>query len=91
MTIAVALDNSFNFYYHDNLESLRRNGAHLKFFSPIKDKKIPTCDGVYIGGGFPEVLGDSLEKNTIMRQSIKKLSEENMPIYAECGGLMYLT
>ena len=91
VTIAVALDNSFNFYYHDNLESLRRNGAHLKFFSPIKDKKIPTCDGVYIGGGFPEVLGDSLEKNTIMRQSIKKLSEENMPIYAECGGLMYLT
>lgn len=91
VTIAVALDNSFNFYYHDNLESLRRNGANLKFFSPIKDKKIPNCDGIYIGGGFPEVLGDSLEKNTIMRRSIKKLSEENMPIYAECGGLMYLT
>jgi len=90
-TIAVALDNSFNFYYHDNLESLRRNGAQLKFFSPIKDKNIPKCDGIYIGGGFPEILGNSLEKNSKMRQSIKKLSEENIPIYAECGGLMYLT
>ncbi|MFB5609629.1 MAG: cobyrinic acid a,c-diamide synthase, partial [Nitrosarchaeum sp.] len=47
--------------------------------------------GLYIGGGFPEVLGDSLEKNHSMRKSIKKLSEENIPIYAECGGLMYLT
>ncbi|MDH3192182.1 MAG: cobyrinate a,c-diamide synthase [Nitrosopumilus sp.] len=90
-TIAVALDNSFNFYYYDNLESLRRNGAKLQFFSPIKDKKIPNCDGIYIGGGFPEILGDSLEKNSTMRQSLKKLSEQNMPIYAECGGLMYLT
>ena len=91
VTIAVALDNSFNFYYHDNLKSLRDQGANLKFFSPIKDKKIPSCDGIYIGGGFPEILGNSLEKNSSMRQSIKKLSEQNMPIYAECGGLMYLT
>ena len=90
-TIAVALDNSFNFYYYDNLESLRRHGAHLKFFSPVLDKQIPTCDGLYIGGGFPEVLGANLEKNSSMRKSIKKLSEENAPIYAECGGLMYLT
>ena len=90
-TIAVALDTSFNFYYQDNLEALRREGASLKFFSPIKDKKIPKCDGLYIGGGFPEVLGNSLEKNQIMKKSIKKLSEDNLPIYAECGGLMYLT
>ena len=91
VTIGVALDNSFNFYYHDNLKSLRDQGANLKFFSPTKDKKIPSCDGIYIGGGFPEILGNSLEKNSSMRQSIKKLSEQNMPIYAECGGLMYLT
>ena len=90
-TIAVALDTSFNFYYQDNLEALRREGAKLKFFSPVKDKKIPKCDGLYIGGGFPEVLGNSLEKNQIMKKSIKKLSEDNLPIYAECGGLMYLT
>jgi len=90
-TVAVALDSSFNFYYHDNLEALRREGAKLKFFSPVSDKKIPKCDLIYIGGGFPEVLGQSLERNTTMRKMIKKHAEEGMPIYAECGGLMYLT
>jgi len=90
-TVAVALDSSFNFYYHDNLEALRREGAKLKFFSPVTDKKIPKCDLIYIGGGFPEVLGQSLERNTIMRRMIKKYAEEGIPIYAECGGLMYLT
>jgi len=53
VTVAVALDSSFNFYYHDNLEALRREGAGLKFFSPVADKKIPSCDLIYIGGGFP--------------------------------------
>jgi len=90
-TVAVALDSSFNFYYHDNLEALRREGARLKFFSPVTDKKIPGCDLIYIGGGFPEDLGQSLERNTIMRKMIIKHAEEGMPIYAECGGLMYLT
>ena len=90
-TVAVALDSSFNFYYHDNLEALRREGARLKFFSPVSDKKIPKCDLIYIGGGFPEVLGQSLERNTTMRNLIKKHAEEGKPIYAECGGLMYLT
>jgi cobyrinic acid a,c-diamide synthase len=90
-TVAVALDSSFNFYYHDNLEALRREGAKLKFFSPVSDKKIPKCDLIYIGGGFPEVLGQSLERNTTMKNLIKKHAEEGMPIYAECGGLMYLT
>ena len=90
-TVAIALDSSFNFYYHDNLEALRREGAKLKFFSPVADKKIPRCDLIYIGGGFPEVLGQSLERNTTMRNLIKKHAEEEMPIYAECGGLMYLT
>ena len=89
--IAVALDNSFNFYYDDNLNALKRQGASLTFFSPIKDKKIPKCNGLYIGGGFPEILGNELSKNQIMKKSIKKLSEDNFPIYAECGGLMYLT
>ena len=91
ITIAVALDTSFNFYYQDNLQTLKREGANLKFFSPVKDKKIPKCDGIYIGGGFPEVLGNSLEKNQTMKKTIKKLAEEEIPIYAECGGLMYLT
>jgi len=90
-TVAIAHDSSFNFNYHDNLEALRREGAKLKFFSPVSDKKIPKCDLIYIGGGFPEVLGQSLERNTTMRKMIKKHAEEGMPIYAECGGLMYLT
>jgi len=90
-TIAIALDSSFNFYYQDNLESLRMDGAKLEFFSPISDSKIPQCDGVYVGGGFPEILGYSLEKNHRMKKNIKALAENNMPIYAECGGLMYLT
>jgi len=91
VTAAVALDSSFNFYYNDNLEALRREGARIKFFSPVADKKIPSCDLIYIGGGFPEVLGNSLEKNSTMRKLIKKYAEDGMPIYAECGGLMYLT
>ena len=91
ITIAVALDTSFNFYYQDNLEALRREGAILKFFSPVNDKKIPKCDGIYIGGGFPEILGQKLSKNNVMKQKIKELAEDELPIYAECGGLMYLT
>ena len=90
-TIAVALDTSFNFYYQDNLKALQREGATLKFFSPINDKKIPRCDGLYIGGGFPEILGSKLAKNQTMKKLVKKLAEDNLPIYGECGGLMYLT
>ena len=90
-TIAVALDSSFNFYYKDNLEALRREGAKLKFFSHVSDSEVPACDGLYIGGGFPEVLASSLGKNQRMKRSVKKLAENQMPVYAECGGLMYLT
>ncbi|MHB8547315.1 MAG: cobyrinate a,c-diamide synthase [Nitrosotalea sp.] len=89
--IAVALDESFNFYYQDNLDELRRLGAELVFFSPVSDKKIPICDGIYIGGGFPEVKGDLLQRNKTMTRLVKKYAEDGLPIYAECGGLMYLT
>ncbi|MGI0066430.1 MAG: cobyrinate a,c-diamide synthase, partial [Nitrosotalea sp.] len=89
--IAVALDESFNFYYQDNLDELRRLGAELVFFSPVSDKKISRCDGIYIGGGFPEVKGELLQRNKIMQNLIKKHAEDGLPIYAECGGLMYLT
>ena len=91
LTVGVALDSSFNFYYHDNIEALRREGAKIKFFSPINDKKVPKCEIIYLGGGFPEVLASSLEKNTSMKKSIKNVAEHGTPIYAECGGLMYLT
>ena len=91
VTIAVALDKSFNFYYYDNFDALRKNGAKIEFFSPVSDDSPPECSGIYIGGGFPEVLAQPLAKNQSMKKSIKKLAEQNMPIYGECGGLMYLT
>ena len=91
ISIAVALDNSFNFYYRDNIDALRREGAKIKFFSPTSDKKIPNCDSIYIGGGFPEILGRKLSQNFSMKKSIKQAAENGTPIYAECGGLMYLT
>ena len=78
ITISIALDNSFNFYYHDNIEALRREGAKIKFFSPISDKEVPICDLIYLGGGFPEILASSLEKNSSMKKSIKNNAENSI-------------
>ena len=89
-SVGVALDGSFNFYYPDNLERLRDAGARLHFFSPESDT-LPDVDGLYIGGGFPEVRGSILQKNQCMLDMIKKSALEGVPIYAECGGLMYLS
>jgi cobyrinic acid a,c-diamide synthase len=90
--IAVALDESFNFYYEDNIAALKRSGANLVFFSPVKDEKLPDdVHGLILGGGFPEVLADKLEGNRSMVRSIRRAVNEGMPIYGECGGLMYLT
>ena len=90
--VAVALDSSFNFYYRDNLEALERAGARLEFFSPVSDKSLPDCDGLYIGGGFPEVLAGPLGRNSAMRRAVRRHADsERRAVYAECGGLMYLT
>ncbi len=89
-TVAVALDDSFNFYYPANLEELRRCGARTVFFSPLSDQKVPDCDGLYIGGGFPEVMAQRLSENRPMLSSVKEKIEGGAPAYAECGGLMYL-
>ena len=90
--VGVALDRSFNFYYHENLNVLRYLGAEITFFSPITDTCIPEdISGLYLGGGFPEVMADKLSANPSMLKSIKKTAEQGMPIYGECGGLMYLT
>ncbi|MCD5425428.1 MAG: Ni-sirohydrochlorin a,c-diamide synthase [Methanosarcinaceae archaeon] len=90
VTIGVALDEAFNFYYQDNIELLKLHGAEIKYFSPIHDAKIPKVDALYIGGGFPEFFAKELEANKSIRQDIKKKSKAGLPIYAECGGLMYL-
>lgn len=92
VNIGVALDKAFNFYYQDNLDLLKELGADLIYFSPLMDGKLPeNIHGLYIGGGFPEVFSKELEDNRTMKSDILEKSLEGMPIYAECGGLMYLT
>lgn len=90
LTIAIAYDKAFNFYYWDNIDLLKAMGAKVVTFSPMEDKKLPKCNGIYIGGGFPEIFSKELETNEEMRNSIKECYEKGVPIYAECGGLMYL-
>jgi cobyrinic acid a,c-diamide synthase len=92
LNVAVALDESFNFYYADNLEALRKRHVNLLFFSPIHDRTLPEdISGIVLGGGFPEVLSEKLSRNHSMHMSMLKAAENGTPIYAECGGLMYLT
>ena len=91
ISIAVARDKSFHFYYQDNLDILEYLGARLRFFSPLKSKKLPVgTSGVYIGGGFPEMFAEELTANRTLLTELKTRSREGMPIYAECAGLMYL-
>ena len=91
VTIAVAYDKAFHFYYEDNLDILEYYGARLIRFSPLKAESIPSsADGIYIGGGFPETFAGELAGNKKLMRDIKDKSESGMPIYAECGGLMYL-
>ena len=90
--IAVAMDAAFSFYYEANLMLLRDAGAELRYFSPIADAQLPeNIDGLYLGGGFPEVFKDALSANVSMRDSIRSTLENGLCCYAECGGMMYLT
>lgn len=88
--IAVAKDEAFSFYYDDSLSVLEEMGAEIINFSPLYDEKIPSCDGLILGGGFPEMFAEKLENNISMRESIKNAALNGLPIYAECGGYMYL-
>ena len=89
--VGVAFDQAFCFYYPDNLEMLEAEGAELVKFSPINDLALPDVDMLYLGGGYPELYGKRLAGNVRMRTSIKTFAQQGGLIYAECGGMMYLT
>ena len=89
--IAVARDAAFSFYYPESLAQLERCGARIVFFSPLNDAALPACDGVIFGGGFPEMFASRLAANESMKASIRTALDAGMPVYAECGGYMYLT
>jgi cobyrinic acid a,c-diamide synthase len=89
--IGVARDAAFNFYYDANLQWLRQWGAEVVELSPLEDPELPTdVDGLYLGGGFPEVFAKGLSGNVSFIASLRRAHQAGMPIYAECGGLMYL-
>ncbi len=90
--LAVARDEAFCFYYEENLDELRRNGAQIVPFSPLTDTRLPVgIKGIYFGGGYPELYAAELSGNRPLIRQIFEYCQNGMPVYAECGGLMYLT
>ncbi len=88
--IGLFRDAAFQFYYPENLEALTREGADLIEISPLRDAELPDVDGLYIGGGFPETLALGLAENKPFMDSLRREVEKGMPVYAECGGAVYL-
>lgn len=91
VTLGVARDSAFCFYYDENIEMLEECGAKIVNFSPINDKQLPeNIDGIYLGGGYPELFAKQLSENKSFIDSIKTAAKNGMPIFAECGGFLYL-
>ncbi len=90
LSIGVAKDEAFNFYYGASLNELEKLGAEIVYFSPLEDTTLPKVDGLIIGGGFPEMFAAQLEKNKSLRAEIFSAAQDGLPIFAECGGFMYL-
>ncbi|MFC0228418.1 cobyrinate a,c-diamide synthase [Serratia aquatilis] len=90
LTLALAEDEAFNFYYPDNLELLEQAGVRIQRFSPLHDSRLPDCQMIYLGGGYPEVHAAKLAVNLPMHTALHAAHRQQIPIYAECGGLMYL-
>jgi len=90
VTVGIIRDSAFQFYYPENIDALRRAGAEIVEFSALTDDLPPALDALYIGGGFPETHAAQLSDNKKLRHSIRDAVEEGLPVYAECGGLMYL-
>jgi len=89
-TIGIIRDSAFQFYYPENLEALERRGASLVTINALQDTFLPELDGLYIGGGFPETHAEQLAANDQLRNGLRSAIEAGLPVYAECGGLMYL-
>lgn len=90
--IGVARDKAFSFYYEDNFDALRQSGADIVSFSPLTDAELlPNLDALYLGGGYPELHADVLSRNRSMNTSIRVFAEAGNPVYAECGGMIYLS
>lgn len=90
LRIGIAKDSAFGFYYADDIETFRRLGADLVWFSPLADTRLPDVDGIFLGGGFPETHMVALAANSAMLAEVRDFIEAGRPAYAECGGLMYL-
>lgn len=90
LTLALADDEAFNFYYPDNLDLLEQAGVRIQRFSPLHDRQLPDCQMIYLGGGYPEVHAAKLAANTAMHSALRQAHHQQIPLYAECGGLMYL-
>jgi cobyrinic acid a,c-diamide synthase len=89
--VGVLQDSAFTFYYPDNLEALERAGARLVPISPLSDQRLPEVDALYVGGGFPETHAERLSGNVALREAIRREAADGLPVYAECGGLMYVS
>jgi len=90
VTIGWFTGSAFTFYYPDNLEALEQSGAKLIPIDPVSDKELPDMDALYIGGGFPETHGTLLAGNKPFKQMLRAACQAGLPVWAECGGLMYL-
>lgn len=91
ITLAVARDEAFCFYYEENLRLLEKAGIHITYFSPLRDERLPEeADGILLGGGYPELYAEALSRNISMQDSIRIAIRNGMPSLAECGGFMYL-
>jgi cobyrinic acid a,c-diamide synthase len=90
LTVGIFFDRAFNFYYRNNIDLIKKYSKKIIYVSPLTDRKLSDVDFLYIGGGFPELFAEALERNYVFKESLLRKIENGLPLYAECGGLIYL-